>query len=549
MVTIIGGRVGLDYTVSLNAPGSTGMTLLGQTEAAIVYSGLEAASFTGAYIRPANQKVPALKSTSEGTHFGQVSMLDSVIEYPEGASAACVAMDTIHSLYLSNVYLKNCDAFVSEEVVESVAGGPWYVAEEIAVGVPIPTPGRSCGNLSMPIYVDGKRLQTASLVATKKQAEGPDPSVLSQHIWDEKSFPTWDAPNQINAKDYGAVGDGTTDDAPAIQKAIDVATEKKQVVFLPKGFYRLSRTLNLTCPGLVGTARSLTVLMPMSDGLVGMGTAGEAFPVLHVGNTNDFLSISMLSIVTWEHLSNTYALLWENTNPGSIYRQNYFYRITECLFGFPHPTPVPRPHPTMPCKGSSSLNHPLNLLINGASGKFYNFENEDFLYETPTYRHLMVEHGKDLKFYNLNMEHSSSESNAEFRNSDNVFIYSLKSEGEWRDIIFNNGQNNPDVAIWVRNCSNFYAYSYGGNLKPLPTGSSYPSNFAQLPPSLYRFENTCPLKVTNLVDQISFPKDDDWNFIYDQFKGDALLSEHCDRPSFTAGRRAEQPIFLFLKTK
>ena len=85
MVTIIGGRVGLDYTVSLNAPGSTGMTLLDQTEAAIVYSGLEAASFTGAYIRPANRKVPALKSTSAGIHFGQVSMVDSVIEYPKEA--------------------------------------------------------------------------------------------------------------------------------------------------------------------------------------------------------------------------------------------------------------------------------------------------------------------------------------------------------------------------------------------------------------------------------------------------------------------------------
>ena len=42
------------------------------------------------------------------------------------------------------------------------------------------------------------------------------------------------------------------------------------------------------------------------------------------------------------------------------------------------------------------ISHPLNLLENGASGKFYNFENEDFLYEAPEYRHLLVEHGNEF---------------------------------------------------------------------------------------------------------------------------------------------------------
>ena len=37
MVTVIGGRVGLDYTVSLNSPATTGATLINQTEAAILF--------------------------------------------------------------------------------------------------------------------------------------------------------------------------------------------------------------------------------------------------------------------------------------------------------------------------------------------------------------------------------------------------------------------------------------------------------------------------------------------------------------------------------
>ena len=52
-----------------------------------------------------------------------------------------------------------------------------------------------------------------------------------------------------------------------------------------------------------------------------------------------------------------------------------------------------------------------------------------------------------------NFEHASSEANAEFRNASNIFVYSLKSEGEWRDLIYRGALNNPGVALWVRNCS------------------------------------------------------------------------------------------------
>ena len=524
MLTVIGGRIGLDYTLSLNCPGTAGARLLDQTEAAILYSGLEAASFTGAYIRPANANVAALKSIAHGIQFGQVSMVDCVIDYPDsGANENCVAMDTTHSLYLNNVFLKNCGSFASGVAAEK--SSQYSVAHEVAIGVSIPT-DRSCGNISMPVYRNGVRVAGNVFRNTSGSSAGPGESVLSKHRWNERTFPTWDAPGVVNAKQFGALGDGSTDDAGAIQKAIDAAATTKSVVFLPKGFYRLSKTLTLTspCAGIVGTARSLTVLMPMSVGLEGSS------PILHVPGNNNKITISMFTIVTWEHLDTVWAMHWENTNKDSIYRQNYFYRITECFFGFPHPTPVPVHDPTIPCKPSATLAHPLNLLENGASGKFYNFENEDFLYEAPEYRHLLVEHGNELKFYNLNMEHSSSEANAEFRSSKDVNIYSLKSEGEWRDTIFNNGQANPDIALWVRNCTNFNAFSYGGNLKPLPTGRSYPQGFAQYPTSLYRFENTCPMTVTNLVDQISFPKDNDWNFVYEWYRGRELLTAHCERP-------------------
>jgi hypothetical protein len=156
MVSVIGGRFGLDYTVSLNAPGSTGMTLINQSVSAILYNGLEAASFVGAVIRPL-PGAAVLVSKSEGSYWGQVSFVDSIIEFSE-RSSSCLAFDTIHSLYLSNVYVLNC-AYLTSGIAANPSG--WALAREVAIGVDIPTPSRSCKVATMPIYVNGVVMPSA----------------------------------------------------------------------------------------------------------------------------------------------------------------------------------------------------------------------------------------------------------------------------------------------------------------------------------------------------------------------------------------------------
>jgi hypothetical protein len=150
MVTVVGGSFGLDYTVSLNAPGSTGMTLLNQSVSAILYNGLEAASFVGAVVRPL-AGASVVMSNTKGGYFGQVSFVDSIIEYADG-SPSCLAFDTLHSLYLSNVYISGC-ASLARGIPANPSG--WAVAHEVALGVAIPTPSRSCGSAAMPAYVNG----------------------------------------------------------------------------------------------------------------------------------------------------------------------------------------------------------------------------------------------------------------------------------------------------------------------------------------------------------------------------------------------------------
>jgi hypothetical protein len=53
MVTVIGGAVGCDFSITLNCPVLVGATLVGQSVAGIIYDGLEAASFVGLIIKPA----------------------------------------------------------------------------------------------------------------------------------------------------------------------------------------------------------------------------------------------------------------------------------------------------------------------------------------------------------------------------------------------------------------------------------------------------------------------------------------------------------------
>lgn len=180
--------------------------------------------------------------------------------------------------------------------------------------------------------------------------------------------------------------------------------------------------------------------MPMSNGLTGM--AASPSPVLHfppppLGSPPLQQFMSMMSIVTWEHLDSVWAIWWQNRHPDSSYvcpwvkrlhsefvqvsselhlpdhgvllckcPQQHVAHLISHIFaqGFPHPTPVPVPasSPTIPCRPQAALAHPLNVISDGAAGHFYNFENEDFLYEAPEYRHLLIKdtHGP-LRLYNM----------------------------------------------------------------------------------------------------------------------------------------------------
>ena len=553
-VDVYGGQYGVDATESMNAPTLAAFRFHSPRKAAVLYAGLEAMSIVGTEMSFADSPsaMALLVLDSLAARFGQVSIVDSVIDYGAAAVAGPAAVIlTSRSLYLNNVYFRTSGAasLVHVPSANYTLAGPaaspsaWSYVGEVAVGVPIAT--ASCaGGAPMPTVVNGQRLPWGAYTHNVAigTASAPAPAVTAQHAWDEAAWPVaLDAsPFHFNVRFFGATGDGETDDTAAIQRALDKADSVAGgVVVLPKGFYRLSATLQVRTP-LIGVARHLSVLMSASDGINGATDAAPA-PLVHVIDVPGVPALlTMLTIVTWEHLASVYAMQWDSHEHESAYRQCYFYRITECLYGFPHPLPKPVPSPTIPCKPAATLAHALNVItgihrITG-SGRMWNFENEDFLYEGPAYRHMLVVNSASdmLRFYQLNLEHAGSEANCELRGAHNVHIYSFKSEGYWPNCL-DQRIPNPSVVLWIsEDSSQIRMYSYGGNAKPMSTGTTYPPGFAQFPPSLFRVSGTSTnITLTALVDQFQYPPDNTWNMIADATFGDAantFLSAHCDRP-------------------
>jgi hypothetical protein len=121
---------------------------------------------------------------------------------------------------------------------------------------------------------------------------------LARHVGDlsddgHDSFAS--ASNYVNVKlDYGAVGDGTTDDTAAIQAAIDDWKTTGATIFFPRGTYKITATLDVD-PGSAPTGNIF---------FLGEGSGEGSASIIDqaTSNTSAFKGNSNLYVLAFENL-------------------------------------------------------------------------------------------------------------------------------------------------------------------------------------------------------------------------------------------------------
>ena len=456
-VTVIGGRIGADLYEAQPAPTITGFTLIGQTGMALRYAGYETLTVVGLRIET-DIHGPVIVTDPKRLAkdiFGQLSLIDSAIIFRKPGRN--VAINARASMYMRNVYVKGATVIAQHPTEPHLPGDPdgWLRIREYARGVDPPNK-RLVYAYECPVYVDGRRLDNDTFPAETEAASPPD-DLQSRHVWDA-SFASWESPRAVNVKaaPYNAKGDNETDDAEAIQRAIN----EHGIVFLPRGRYRVSKTLKLRAETkLVGVHRVFTTLGAMASEGGDFNDPTHPQPVVRTADDPEARTVvAFLGIGAG--LPGAFCLHWRSG-------RRSIYRAVELWASYKVKSPDEGP----------VLSHPQVVVSGNGGGRWYNFHSDHRGSPHPRYRHILIQGTHEpLAFYQCNPEHSRGESNMEIHNAKNVSIYGLKGES-------------PTPILHVRDSDHVFMFGYGGNAIP-PEGES-----------LLVFERTPNLLIANLVDR------------------------------------------------
>ena len=156
--------------------------------------------------------------------------------------------------------------------------------------------------------------------------------LVAKHLhWDEATFPSFERESTANAKeDCGAKGDSVTDDEPALSACL----RKHRDVFLPRGRYRIGKTLSLNADNrLVGLSQTHSVIMPLSEGFAEDADAENDAPPKNKPLVRTAagapVTIAFLGLTSWWHLP-IFTIDWRAK--AGLYRNNYDTRVNECLW-------------------------------------------------------------------------------------------------------------------------------------------------------------------------------------------------------------------------
>lgn len=469
----MGGVIGLDYadalrpvyaTNSRNAGGAQpvptvrGCIMEGQTNYAAKYLAGGPLVMVGCEIR-----IPSTNTTYTGifnqwgtggfnAQKGQIACVDTVFEFEEyNANNKCFAVGS--SITLKNVHANRAATVVSYRsgsVDNDGTGSPsplggtngWIKVSEYAQGVRSPafTGNWGTNQYEYTLYVDGSR-QFAPVSSTTTSSAEPPATLRSARLFD---FPHWEMAGLTNVKDYGATGNGYTDDSAAIAAAITAAdATAEKILFFPGGDYVVRQTFDI--PGdmkVFGVHLSYSRLV-VREAVTGVFDSDSSpSPIFRTANSATAAPM-ICDLTLWapSHYDGAYCLR-QRAGQAVVWGVGFEDRSD---YGYGSPPGKP-----------SFDRRAVNLCwYSDNGGGILGFPNQGGHWEqSGDSRHFLFDGlTNDLDINHLNVEHMKSDAQCEFNNcTGHTEIFGLKSEGPYCSVWFSNGSEN------------FELHGFGGNV-------------------------------------------------------------------------------------
>lgn len=437
----------LDSPGAQPAPLASKITLKNQRMNAIFYDGRGPLTLVGGIIT-ADRPLTAIRAESAlfpfaGLSDGALNIIDTQINFTAGINVGNIPISSLNrSIYLNNVFARNVSKILDITVP------PLQNSSRIAEYA-VPWDGQQ-----EPVYNNGFR-QTGKFPANVVAESAVPTGLHALHSWDRADtatpfFPSFEDANAINAlvkRNDGspcdtlprAVGDafernqqGNTfrDDHPALQGLIDCGNTNSRPLFIPPGFYKISKSLLLRPNSrVIGAGNTYTIISPIFPNTeqclptpptptctTQFGSNNPLMETINFAAPDKAPALGFLGLAT--QISTVSALHWR-LGKDSVVRNVNYQR-------FPWQS------------GAISASQPNVLISDEGGGRWFNTWHISMSgTASPTFRMLKVDRSAlpslqpPLRFYMLSPTHTLSginEEQVEFKTARNLDVYTLVGE-------------------------------------------------------------------------------------------------------------------------
>lgn len=237
------------------------------------------------------------------------SKLNLAITNSEVAANAAIAQSKLATLSISNANIPS-NAAIAQSKLATLSIGASELESNAVTNV--------------------KVASNAAIDAAKIEFQPPYSNSVARDLESKLANETF------NVKDYGAKGDNSQDDKPAIQAAIDACGNTGNKVVFPPGLYRLDSSLT------IGSSDHAIILEGLCGSTVGTDTYGARFTRAQ-GSTVSYITINEARSIEIRNLGfigqgtgvkPTNGAIDVNAVPGTqeyIFENLYFHNISKCL--------------------------------------------------------------------------------------------------------------------------------------------------------------------------------------------------------------------------